>query len=93
MISVDASPNALWAALTLVWAVLVGIIIATVWVATKIGNKVDWKEYRQDQDSLKADISEMRKDIAVLNELKMAISEMRKDVATLLKRGGCPEKP
>jgi Tfp pilus assembly protein PilO len=83
---------ALFTALALVWAVLVGITVATVWVATKIGNKVDWKEYRHDQDELKASIAEMRKDIAVLGELKKDISEMRKDIAVLLKRSGCPEK-
>lgn len=86
-----ASPNALWAALTLVWAVLVGVVVATVWVANKIGNKVDWKEYRHDQDALKDALSEMRKDIAVLNELKEDIVEIRKDVAVLLKRGGGQE--
>jgi Tfp pilus assembly protein PilO len=80
--------TAFWAALGLSWAVLVAVIPATVWVVARLSGKVDWKEYRHDQDALKADISEIRKDIAVLNELKADISEVRKDIAVLLKRSG-----
>ena len=61
-------PTILVAGLALAWAVLVAVVLATVWLVSRMASKVDWKSYHHDQNQLKEMIAKLDKSIGILIE-------------------------